>query len=174
MKKNNYLFHITLSLLAVLLAGCSNDDKQIRAAAQGYLDAMGNYRPADARPYATEETCNVTLAFFEMLMQHTDPSVYANNIPATITLGDITIAEDTLATVAFHKHTPSKEQDGEVTLVCRDGQWRVRASGDRGSRHVERRRIAPHFLQGADRRDAPQRAAGPVGDFRGATAPPRC
>ncbi len=125
MKKNNYLFHITLSLLAVLLAGCSNDDKQIRAAAQGYLDAMGNYRPADARPYATEETCNVTLAFFEMLMQHTDPSVYANNIPATITLGDITIAEDTLATVAFHKHTPSKEQDGEVTLVCRDGQWRV-------------------------------------------------
>ena len=120
---NHYKYF--LCLLAVVLAGCSNDDKQIRTAAQGYLDAMGNYRPADARPYATEETCNVTLAFFEKMMQHTDPSVYANNIPATITLGDITIEEDTLATVAFHKHTPSKEQDGEIELVRRNGQWQV-------------------------------------------------
>jgi len=125
MKKRQNLFLLSLSLLAVVLAGCSNDEKQIRAAAQGYLDAMGNYRPTDARPYATEETCNVTLAFFEKLMQHTDPSVYANNIPATITLGDVATYDDTLATVAFHKHTPSKEQDGKVTLVCRDGQWRV-------------------------------------------------
>ena len=125
MKAKQYLFRISLCLLAVVLAGCSNDDKQIRTAAQGYLDAMGNYRPADARPYATEETCNVTLAFFEKMMQYTDPSVYANNIPATITLGDITIEEDTLATVAFHKHTPSKEQDGEIELVRREGRWQV-------------------------------------------------
>ena len=119
--------HISLSLLtvALLMAGCSNDTEQIRIAAQGYLDAMGNYRPADARPYSTDETCSVTLAFFEHMMQFTDPSVYANNIPATITLGEISIEEDTLATVDFHKSTPSMEQDGKVHLVLRNGQWRV-------------------------------------------------
>ena len=111
--------------LAGLLAGCSNNTDEIRSAAQGYLDAMGNYRPTDARPYATDETCDVTLTFFEKMMQHTDPSVYANNIPATITLGEITIEGDTLATVAFHKHTPSMEQDGEIQVVRRKGHWRV-------------------------------------------------
>lgn len=114
----------SLCVLA-LLTGCRNDSDQIRAAAQGYLDAMGNYRPTDARPYATEETCDVTLAFFERMMQHTDPAVYANNMPATITLGEIAIEEDTLATVTYHKHTPSKEQDGTVHLVCREGHWQV-------------------------------------------------
>lgn len=125
MKTATNIFQLTLCLLALLLAGCSNDDKQIRTAAQGYLDAMGNYRPTDARPYATEETCNVTLAFFEKMMQYTNPSVYANNIPATITLGDITMEEDTLATIAFHKHTPSMEQDGKIQLVRREGHWLV-------------------------------------------------
>lgn len=113
-------------LFCVLLAvGCSNDNERIRAAAQGYLDAMGNYRPSEARAYATEETCDVTLAFFETMMQYTDSSVYANNIPATVTLGEITIEDDTVATVAFHKHTPTVEQDGTVHLVCRNGDWRV-------------------------------------------------
>ena len=112
-------------LLLLLFAGCRNDNDQIRSAAQGYLDAMGNYRPTDARPYATEETCNVTLAFFEKMMQFTDPSVYADNIPATISLGEITIEEDSLATIAFHKHTPTKEQDGTIHLLRRNGKWRV-------------------------------------------------
>lgn len=123
MKHSNLLFPFLLA--AVLLSGCGNEEKEIRAAAQGYLDAMGNYRPTEARAYATEETCDVTLAYFEMLMQYTDSSVYANNMPATITLGDIVMEEDSLATVAFHKHTPIKEQDGTVEVLRRNGEWRV-------------------------------------------------
>lgn len=123
MKHSNLLFPCLLA--AVLLAGCGNEEKEIRAAAQGYLDAMGNYCPTEARAYATEETCDVTLAYFEMLMQYTDSSVYANNMPATITLGDIVMEEDSLATVAFHKHTPIKEQDGTVEVLRRNGEWRV-------------------------------------------------
>ena len=123
MKQSNLFFPWLLA--AVLLAGCGNEEKEIRAAAQGYLDAMGNYRPTEARAYATEETCDVTLAYFEMLMQYTDSSVYANNMPATITLGDIVMEEDSLATVAFHKHTPIKEQDGTVEVLRRNGEWRV-------------------------------------------------
>lgn len=118
-------FALLLCALLLLLAACGDERGQIQAAAQGYLDAMGNYRPADARPYATKETCEVTLTFFETMMQYTDSSVYANNIPATITLGEIAIEEDTLATVAFHKHTPTVEQDGTVHLVRRNGDWRV-------------------------------------------------
>lgn len=109
----------------LLLAACSNDQEQIKQCAYGYLDAMGNYRPTEARNYATQQTCDITLAFFEMIMQHTDSSVYSNNIPAEITIGDITITDDTTATAAFHKSTPTVQQDGTVNLVKRQGRWLV-------------------------------------------------
>lgn len=110
---------------ALLFTACANDQEQIKQSAQGYLDAMGNYRPADARPYSTQQTCDVTLAFFEHIMQFTDSSVYSNNIPAEITIGDITITDDTTATAAFHKSTPSVQQDGTINLVKRQGRWLV-------------------------------------------------
>ena len=126
---NNMKLHRTLVLAvaAVLLTACANDEAQIRQCAQGYLDAMGNYRPTEARQYATQQTCDVTLAFFEKVMEFTDSSVYANNIPAEITIGDITIANDTTATACFHKSTPSVQQDGTIDLVKRDGKWQVNA-----------------------------------------------
>lgn len=111
--------------LLTMAAACGPDTDAISAAAQGYLDAMGNYRPADARPYASKETCEITLSFFESLMQHTDPAVYADNMPATITLGEISVEDDTLARVAFHKSTPVMEQDDTLHLVCRRGRWQV-------------------------------------------------
>ena len=117
---------ITILLTAVLLfTACTNDEEQIAHSAQGYLEAMGNYRPTEARQYATQQTCDVTLAFFEKVMEFTDSSVYANNIPAEITLGKITIANDTMATVNFHKSTPSTQQDGTIHLSKRDGTWLV-------------------------------------------------
>ena len=124
---NNMKLHRTLILAgaAVLLTACANDEEQIRQCAQGYLDAMGNYRPTEARQYATQQTCDVTLAFFEKVMEVTDPSVYANNIPAEITIGDITIADDTTATANFHKSTPTVQQDGSIDLVKRDRKWQV-------------------------------------------------
>lgn len=116
----------TLTLLCgiLLMASCGSDTKQIQQSAQGYLEALGNYRPTDARPYATEQTCDITLNFYEKLLTHTDSAVYANNMPATITLGDITLA-DTTADVSYHKSTPSTQQDGTVHLVKRDGKWLV-------------------------------------------------
>ena len=116
---------VTLLAAALLLAACSNDQEQIKQSAYGYLDAMGNYRPTDARPYATQQTCDVTLAFYENVMEYTDSSVYSNNIPAEITIGKIIVADDTTATAAFHKSTPTVQQDGTVHLVKRQGRWLV-------------------------------------------------
>ena len=113
---------VTLLAAALLLAACSNDQEQIKQSAYGYLDAMGNYRPTDARPYATQQTCDVTLAFYENVMEYTDSSVYSNNIPAEITIGEIIVADDTTATAAFHKSTPTVQQDGTVHLVKRQGR----------------------------------------------------
>ena len=110
----------------LLIAACSNNDQEeIRQCAQGYLDAMGNYRPTEARQYSSKETCDITLAFFEQVMTYTDSSVYSNNIPATITIGQIVVTDDTTATAAFHKSTPSVEQDGSINLVKRDRKWQV-------------------------------------------------
>lgn len=119
--------HRTLLLAgaAVLLTACANDEEQIRQCAQGYLDAMGNYRPTEARQYATQQTCDVTLAFYERVIEVTDPNVYKDNMPAEITIGDITIADDTTATAAFHKSTPTTQQDGSIDLVKRDHKWQV-------------------------------------------------
>lgn len=109
----------------MLLSACANDEEQIRQCAQGYLDAMGNYRPTEARQYATQQTCDVTLAFYERVIEVTDPNVYKDNMPAEITIGDITIADDTTATAAFHKSTPTTQQDGSIDLVRRDHKWQV-------------------------------------------------
>lgn len=113
----------SLLCAGLLMAACSSDEEKIRESAQGYLDALGNYRPAEARPYASVETCEKTLAFYEALMKYTDSSVFKNNIPATIALGEISYSDDTSATVAFHKSTPITEQDGTLHMVKRDRKW---------------------------------------------------
>ena len=38
---------------------------------------------------------------------------------------DIIVADDTTATAAFHKSTPTVQQDGTVHLVKRQGRWLV-------------------------------------------------
>lgn len=113
----------SLLCAGLLMAACSSDEEKIKESAQGYLDALGNYRPAEARPYASVETCEKTLAFYEALMNYTDSSVFKNNIPATITLGEIDYSNDTSATVAFHKSTPITEQDGTLHMVKRGRKW---------------------------------------------------
>lgn len=118
---------ISLSLAVIATAAfsaCSNKS-EIEKTAKGYLEALGNYHVSDARPYATEKTCNITLDFFDTLMAHTDPSVYANNIPATITIGEITMTSDTSASVAYHKSTPSAEQDGTLNVIKSNKKWLV-------------------------------------------------
>ncbi|MBR6991497.1 MAG: hypothetical protein IKH97_04665, partial [Bacteroidales bacterium] len=54
----------------------------------------------------------------------------------------IVVTDDTTATAAFHKSTPSVEQDGSINLVKRDRKWQVHEvlnvpqlpSNDQGSR----------------------------------------
>ncbi len=123
-KKRITLLGGALLCAVAFMTSCNNESKEIQTVAQGYLDAMGNYKPAEARPYSTQQTCDVTLSFFEAVVAQTDPEVYANNIPATITLGEIAI-DDTIAEVAFHKSTPSMEQDGTLHCVKRNGRWLV-------------------------------------------------
>lgn len=120
------LIRLSALLLGIACAACSHpDDNQlILNTAQGYLDAMGNYRPADARKYASQETQDITLSYYEEILKHTDPKVFANNMPATITIGQIDI-DDTLAMAKYHKSTPITEQDGQITLVKRKGEWQV-------------------------------------------------
>ncbi len=136
-------------LLAALLTACSSDKDEIETTAYGYLDAMGNYRPTEARPYATQETADVTLSFYEEMLTHTDPSVYANNIPAEITIGQITV-QDSTATAAFHKSTPTVQQDGEIRLVKRNDRWLVHEVLDISgfpSMNAKPRKLSPEVIQ---------------------------
>lgn len=125
MKKHATIAITAAALVLAMAAACSGGESQLKKCAQGYLEAMGNYRPAEAKPYASQETCEQTLAFYEMLMEHTDSAVYRNNMPAEITLGAITYPTDTTAEVAFHKSTPATQQDGTLHLLKREGRWMV-------------------------------------------------
>lgn len=113
-----------LLLGACLLTACHNDEKEIRKVAYGYIYAISNYQPTEARPYATPETCDTTLAFMELLVAHTDPTVYADNIPATVEIHTVTI-NDTTAVASYVKHAPAKTHEGFVHLVKQSGHWRV-------------------------------------------------
>ena len=117
--------HIMLFLaVGTLLLSCSNDKEGVEKAALGYLNAMGNYKPSEARPFATVETVNTTISFYEMMVKYTDSSVYSNNIPAIITITSTSI-EDSSAQVCFHKSTPTVEQDGTIDLIKTNGHWLV-------------------------------------------------
>ena len=117
---------VVIASALLLLASCNKDDRAIRKTAQGYLDAMGNYQIEAAEPFATEETRTKTLHFVEkIIMPITDTNYINSNRPATITLGDITYTSDTTATIAFHKKTPIKEEDGTLDLVKRNDTWQA-------------------------------------------------
>lgn len=120
-----------LALLAacLVLAGCHSEEARMRQAAQGYLDAMGNYRIADAAPYATQATRQITLPAMLHFMQRADfDSTYMrSNTPATITLGALQRHTDSTATILYHKSTPLSETDDSLRLHLEGGQWLAHA-----------------------------------------------
>ena len=119
-------------LLPLLLWSCGNgDERAIRQAAQGYLDAMGNYRIMEAAPFATQETVETTLDFVQNHIMPQADSVESfaayirDNTPATIEITQVTLTSDTTADIAFTKTTPAQRQQGHKQLLKRQGQWRV-------------------------------------------------
>ena len=108
-----------------LLAACNNDKKEIAQAAQGYLNATGNYLIEDAMPYANKETREKTLPFLrDKLIPMTPQEYLDSNTPATIELGEIVQVGDT-AVVFYTKTTPIKRLESEILVVKEDGQWLV-------------------------------------------------
>ena len=85
-----------------LLAGCNNTAKDIEKAAYGYLDAMGNYRIEDAKPYASTQTCDNTLDVIQKnLMPKVDTDYIKSNTPATIEILGVEMLSDTTAVVNY-------------------------------------------------------------------------
>ena len=108
-----------------LLAACNSDKKEIAQAAQGYLDATGNYLVEEAMPYANKETREKTLPFLrDKLIPMTSQEYMDSNTPATIELGEIVQVGDT-AVVFYTKTTPIKQLESEILVVKEDGQWLV-------------------------------------------------
>lgn len=121
-----YIVIITM-LLCVGSATCScgNPKRTIRQVAYQYLDAMANYRVEDAVPYCTPETQEGVIRVGHNLVKAVEPGYIESDTPAKIKIKKVKITSDTTATVSFHKSTPLKEQNGEVNLVFRNGQWKV-------------------------------------------------
>lgn len=120
-----------LTLIAALLGGlallsaCNGDKKEIEANALGYLNATGNYLIDEAMPYATKETRETTLTFLrDNLIPMTPQDYIRSNTPATITINNINILNDT-AYVTYTKNTPIQTLENEIRLVKEEGQWLV-------------------------------------------------
>ena len=112
------------AMALMIFYGCKDNGRsEIEQAAYGYLDATANYRFEDARHYASPQTCEVTLAFFDRLMTKVDSSVIKRNTPAEITIKKSEQTSDTTAYVLFHKTTPKKTQDDTLQMVRTDGRW---------------------------------------------------
>ena len=110
--------------LLVAGCGCRGEECEIRANAQGYLDATGNYLIDEARPYATQETL-VTLDALNMLMQVADTTYILQNQPATITILSVDRVNDTEAVVTYRKQTPIKDITSTLDMRRRDEGWRA-------------------------------------------------
>lgn len=115
-----------LSTVALLLTlcGCNGGErKQIEQTAFAYLDAMGNYRIEEAKPYSSPRTIETAIALCERIMPSVDTSYIKSNTPAQITIKSVHIETDTTAYVLFHKSTPITQQDDTLRLVKIEGKW---------------------------------------------------
>lgn len=114
-------------LMTLTVAACSNrnhyDEEQIRANAQGYLQAVGDYHFDDAIPYASRHTREYTIPVFNRLMQNADTDYVNSNRPSVFTYYKVRRVDDTSACIYYHKHTPIKDIDDSLRLIYEDGQW---------------------------------------------------
>lgn len=119
---------IIIIAAAVLLAACGSQPteqtrRDIEAAAYGYLDAMGNYRPNDAAPYATRLTCERSIPILAILTEKCDTAYIRSNTPADIEIKGVRMLSDTSAYAYYHKHTPITEQEDSLLMLLEEGRW---------------------------------------------------
>ena len=115
-----------LWILALLrCVACGSQQNEIEKAAYGYLDAMGNYRIEDAKPYASRQTCEKTLDVLQKsLMPKVDTNYIKSNTPATIEILGVEVLSDTTAVVNYKKTTPiTVQNDGRLDMIKEDGRW---------------------------------------------------
>lgn len=118
---------IILLACVIAMTACANKtEKEIEEAAQGYLNAMGNYRIEEAAPYATQQTREKTIpTILNLLSLMNDTAYIKSNTPATITIQNTRMISDTLACIYYHKSTPIKEVDDSVMVLFENGKWLV-------------------------------------------------
>lgn len=125
MTHKTFVLPLLIASMCIALTSCNNDEKQIRKAAQGYLEATGNYLIEDAYPYATKITRKTTLPYLtDYLLPITDSNYIKANTPATIVIDSIFIAEDS-AWVLYTKTTPLRAVQNQVCLIKEEGKWLV-------------------------------------------------
>lgn len=117
---------IAIAVVALTAATCGGEKNLVKESAFGYLDAMGNYRISDARPYSTPETQKGTLDYIEKkIMPFVNPKEIEQNTPASIIIKKVRLINDTVAKAYYRKNTPIKTQNDSITLVKRNGEWKV-------------------------------------------------
>lgn len=144
---------IAIAFLSLTAATCGGEKTLVKEAAYGYLDAMGNYRIADARPYATPQTQKATLDYLESIMTFANAEDIQKNTPAKITIKSIKMLSDTVAHAYYRKVTPIKTQNDSITLVKRNGEWKVNLIIQR-SRTLD----AMSKIGGADKANRPDKS----------------
>ena len=119
-----------LSFLAIMIVGssscsCGNPKKKIEKIAYKYLYAMANYRVDDAVPFCTQETLDGVIAQSREMIKNVQKGYIESDTPAKVKILSVEITSDTTAIAHFNKVTPIKEHNGQIDLVCRNGQWLV-------------------------------------------------
>ncbi len=125
-------FSVLILAACSILSACNNDKKQITEAATGYLTAMANYRQQEAVPFATQETIDTYIAFINQYLApqyDTNATLRANceaEMPASISINNIEIIDDTTAIVTYTKETPrSRATNQELAMRKRNNQWKA-------------------------------------------------
>lgn len=110
-----------------MLQSCGSSTKEIGHVAQGYLEAMGNYKFDDAINFASKETREITIPAVILFVDNSLDSAYINNnTPAKIHIKDILVSGDSTAKVVYKKTTPRRSYTDTLNMVYSvDEGWRA-------------------------------------------------
>lgn len=113
-------------ILSGLFVACTpNAKRDIEAAAQGYLDAAGNYHLDEAAAYASKNTREASIPALKKMMAKADTAYINANQPADITIQSTRMINDSTAKVYYHKHTPIKDVDDSILVIYEEQRWVV-------------------------------------------------